>query len=380
MGKFFEYGPVRTLSGNLTNTAMGGQSRDQSGIAVRILGADEADRALWQAYVARTPGATLYHDIAWRQIFARAFGYRGFLLLAQDGGGAVHGVLPLYHVPGLLGPDKLSSVPFRDRGGILHENDAAFLALAAAADDLRRAMKLDAVELKTLAPYPEPLVREAGLARHDHWIHSEVDLTDLAPDTLRQKLGDKTRNMIRQAERAGLQFSEDAAALDSWMALHRASQHNLGIPAFPRRFFESVLAGLGSRARLFLVRGADSEAAAACICYLEKDRLIYAYSAAHPRGRELRANDLMLVSLLDWARAQGLRWFDFGSDAPDQEGLLFFKRKWLARQSPIPVYALGAASLSDSSHPRYRLARALVRAAPAPIGRMLLAPVLRYLG
>jgi len=349
-------------------------------VRVRSLGTSAADTGSWQNYVARAEGATIYHDISWRTIFEAAFAYPAHMLVAEDAGG-IRGALPLFRVPGLFSRGRLVSVPFRDRGGVLYDTPAAFCALVAFANALCREEECAHIVLKSLAQYPETLAQSAGLSRRDQWVHSQADLSTMTPDRLMHALGDKTRNMVRQGERAGLRFAEEAS-LDDWLILHRAAQHGLGVPAFPRVLFEKIFATLGAegKARLFLVRDARGRAMAATIGYVEKDRFIYAYSASSLEGREVRANDVMLSSLLQWAMAKGLRYFDFGSDSPLQAGLLFFKRKWLAQQSPIPIYQCGEGGFPDSSDSRYGAVRAAVRWLPAAPIRLLLSPMIRYLG
>lgn len=356
------------------------------GVSVRLLRDGWSEMRRWRDYIANAPGATVYHDPAWREIFG-ALGYRTYPLMALDEStGACRGVLPLYRVPSLIGPPRLVAVPFRDRGGAVFDDAEAFRALLAEAGRLGQREGAARIVLKTIRPYPESEAHRAGLVRSDHWVHSEADLVGLEPNTLLKALGDKTRNMIRHAERAGLRFVEAGEAprdLDAWMALHRQAQHQLGLPAFPRRFFERMLTLLRPRglARLFLVENGEGQALAGTIVFVERSRAIYAYSASDRRGRELRANDLMLFRLMTWAIERGIPILDFGSDSPSQKGLLFFKRKWLARQRLIPTYHLGGKGVPiDSSSARYELIRAAVRRLPASLTRALLTPLLRYFG
>lgn len=352
---------------------------------VEELGTSPSDVDAWQDYVTNRQAATIYHDLAWREIFG-TLRYSSHMLVAKDDAGQIGGVVPLYKVPSLGGKARLVAVPFRDRGGAVFDDAEAFSALVAAAEQLRVESGAAHVVFKTTDPYPANETDAAGLARVDHWVHSETDLAQLDPDTLQRRLGDKTRNMIRQAEQAGLRVSEvePHLHLDDWMQVYRRSQHALGLPAFPRRFFERLFLTLGhdGRARLFLVTDSGGTAVAASIMLLEHARAIYGYSASTRHGRDARANDLMLAHLLQWALAHRLQHFDFGSDSPLQSGLLFFKRKWLARQTAIPTYYLGGTPSSqiDSSSSQYGTVRWLVRHLPERVSRLGLTPLVRYFG
>lgn len=356
-------------------------------LRVRALDGTKADEALWQAYIARASAATIYHDIAWRQIFGSSFGYKSHYLVAEDAAKRIHGVLPLFLVPALFGRPKLVSVPFRDRGGPLFDDAAALAALIGQAARLKAEIGAACVELKSLAPYPILEFDGLDVRRVDYWVHSEATLTDLSDERLLKIVGDKTRNMIRQAERAGLRVVEkQAEAIGEWYRLHQLSQRGLGLPPFPRPFFDMIFARLGDRkrARLFLVLGSDDVAIAGCIVFEDRKSAIYAYSASAPADRRVRPNDFMLFQVLRSMLREEFDRFDFGSDSPDQSGLLFFKRKWLAQQRVIPRYYIAgddqAPHMTDSSASRYDLPRRITRQLPLPLAQAILAPLVRYFG
>lgn len=358
---------------------------DAQACEVTLLGNDPHSTARWQGYVAAASGATIYHDLAWREIFGRSLGYRSFYLMAQGRTGAVEGVLPLFRVPSFFGRARLVSVPFRDRGGVIADTPEAFLRLVAEAEKLRHANRWSGIELKSIEPYDDEIVTAAGLRRADHWVHSQTDLSRLNVEDLRQVLGDKTRNMLRQAEQAGLRIEEsvDPASVDDWIDVYSQSQRNLGLPGFSGSFFRRILNSLGARglARLVLVRSPSGEAAAGSIIFVENERLIYGYSASTAAGREARANDLMLAHLLEAACREKKHWLDLGSDSPLQAGLLFFKRKWRAKQSPVPSYFIGdEPPAMDSSMEKFQMARAIVSRTPRIVSRLCLTPLVRYLG
>ncbi|QWG14874.1 GNAT family N-acetyltransferase [Bradyrhizobium sediminis] len=356
-------------------------------LIVRILGETPDEVARWQAYVATAPAATIYHDIAWREIFRLALGYRSYFLVAEDRLGRIRGIFPLYRVPAMFGRPRLVSVPFRDRGGPLFDDPATFTALLDEAKRLKIDIGASHIEFKTIVPYPEPVIVGTGLIRADHWMHSVTSLAGLSKTKLLKAVGDKTRNMIRQAERAGLQVVETditSAAITSWYRLHQSSQKGLGLPPFPRPFFEKLFADLGPRrlARLFQVNDASGSVIAGCIVLMDRDTAIYAYSVSLPINRHARPNDLMLFRVMCRLIEEGCRRFDFGADSPSQSGLLFFKRKWLAEQTTIPRYYVGeqAPEMIDSSAGRFELVRSITRRLPLPIARATLAPLVRYFG
>jgi CelD/BcsL family acetyltransferase involved in cellulose biosynthesis len=340
--------------------------------------------AEWEQYVLGHPDATVYHRVAWREIFGRGLGYRSWLLAAREAGGAIRGVLPLYLVPAPF-RRRLVAVPFRDRGGPLWDTPEALDALLARSGSLVRETGSVSLQMKSLHPLPAGAAERYGLMRRDYWVHSSAALAGLDADALWRRVGDKTRNMVRQAESQGLAcrvVTGDDGAVARWHRLHVATQKRLGIPPFPARFFVAMLDALRGTGGIELMEVArDGVPCAGTILLLHRDTCIYGYSASTDDGQRARANDLMLHTAFKLAIARGLARFDLGSDSPVQESLLFFKRKWGAAQSVIPLYCSGkTGALPDSSDTRYALARAALRLMPAPLLAALGGRLTRYFG
>ena len=352
---------------------------------MQVEGLTQATSADWQAFVASHPDSTVYHSLGWRQIFERSFGYRSFYLMARDETGKVTGCLPLFLVASPMSR-RLVAVPFRDRGAILWTQPDAFSSLLGTVKELAREHRVAYVELKTVEPYPQDLREAGGLDEQRYWVRSVVDLRELTVDELWKKVGAKTRNMIRQAESAGLEFRDetsDPAGLAAWYRLFLETQKRQGIPPFPLRFFQTMLEELSAagEVKLFVVRK-GGEPVSATILLLHKKVGIYGYSASSRAGQAHRPNDFMLFNAAKWLLENRFEQFDLGSDAPTQESLLFFKRKWLAEQTPVPLYTLGEHNLaqSDSSNPRYRMLRKAFQHLPTPISRLVGAVTCRYFG
>lgn len=339
----------------------------------------------WQQYVATEPESTVYHSFGWRRIFEESFGYRSWYLMARDESGAIAGCLPLFLVTSPAAR-RLVAVPFRDRGGLLWRSSEAFHALIEAARTIATEMRAAYIEIKSVTSYPDDLIRQAELDVHHYWIRSTVDLRDLDVDSFWRRIGAKTRNMIRQAESAGLTFADETftpSAVATWYALFLATQKRQGLPPFPRRFFATMFDELAKsqELRLFVVRH-GGEPIAGTLVLLHMRVGIYGYSASSDSGRAHRPNDLMLFNTARWLMENGYQEFDLGSDSPRQESLLFFKRKWLAEQRPVPLYTAGRHTMShsDSSDARYRVIRRAFQHLPTPLLRFVGAATCRYFG
>lgn len=343
-------------------------------IEVVSVGTCLEDVTAWNDYIAIHPSASPYHHLAWRTIFENGFGYRSWMLMVRDArNGSVRGVLPLYLVQGLRS-SRLVSVPFRDRGGPLCSDEAAMVSLVEAAKEIFRQAGSVAMIFKSIASWPDELTRSLCLEEKRHWIQSRVLLEGLTSAGLWKRIGPKTRNMVRQAESAGLTFDELTSAetaLTSWYRLHLETQRRLGLPPFPEIFFATMFAELAKLGAIsiYCVRNNLGSPIAATILLRQERIGIYAYSASLREAQQVRANDLMLFEIIRHLIEAGYSHFDMGSDAPNQDSLLFFKRKWGAVQDPIPTYVFGnpGQAIVDSSASTYALARKLFARLPRPV-------------
>lgn len=360
--------------------------REASNTSLKVVSISENEFELWQHYVSQHPLATTYHHLAWRTIFEQGFGYHSWYLLAQEvSEGRVVGCLPLFLVSSPFSR-RLVAVPFRDRGGIIWSTPEAFIALLDKAKWIANQVNADFLEIKSIQPYPANLVQAHHLQESFYWVTSQVNLQNIDIEEFWAKIGAKTRNMIRQAEQAHLTFQDTTHLPDSltiWYRLHLVTQKRLGLPPFPLKFFRHLLQELAQTngVKLFVVWH-NNKPLAATIVLLHQQTGIYGYSSSDPAAQLLRPNDFMLFNTIKWLIEREFTVFDMGSDAPNQKGLLFFKKKWLAQQNPIPVYTFGQVNSSrvDSSDPRYALFRQGFRFLPTGLLRLTGNLITKYFG
>jgi lipid II:glycine glycyltransferase (peptidoglycan interpeptide bridge formation enzyme) len=155
------------------------------------------------------------------------------------------------------------------------------------------------------------------------------------------------------------------------------------VPAPPRRFFVETCRALqrDGLADLLLARRADGRCIAGIVVWVGMRERIYAFGASDARFLDLRPNHLLLWTALERAAAAGVT-FDLGRAAPEQEGLVEFKRRWGGQPVPLAYdYWPRAAGLNVRARHRGTLALAarVWASLPAPVAR-LGAALYRYLG
>ncbi|MEJ7811288.1 MAG: GNAT family N-acetyltransferase [Gemmatimonadaceae bacterium] len=277
---------------------------------------------------------SFYHRPAWVDGLARCYGFPKFYLAAHRGGVCVAG-LALAEVPALLGPRRLVSLPFSYASGVFPAGSDATASLGARAIELATARSVRRLEIKqvgvlgTITP---------GFERVSKYSTYRVS-TEGGEAVLWKRLhGSSTQRSIKKARRSGLEAQRGESACDwSIMAdLEERTARRLGLPAPPRHFFGVLCVELQrlGLAELYLARRADGEVAAGITVWKGAREWIYAFGASRPEMLDLRPNHLLIWRAMLDAAAAGVT-FDLGRAAPEQQGLVEFKKRWGAEAIPI---------------------------------------------
>jgi lipid II:glycine glycyltransferase (peptidoglycan interpeptide bridge formation enzyme) len=160
--------------------------------------------------------------------------------------------------------------------------------------------------------------------------------------------------------------------LDVFYRLHLETRRRLGVPVQPKRFLDLlwehvIQPGLGF---IVLARRAGRPLAGA-VFLAWNGNLIYKFGASDARSWELRPNNLVIWTAIDWACRNGFRQLDFGRSDLENQGLRDFKSRWGAPETPL-VYSYVATSPPGST-PRLvmRAVAKLIRSSPPIVCRLL---------
>jgi len=312
----------------------------------------------WDAYVASHPAATAYHQAGWRRIIERVFGRESFYLLAVDDQ-RPRGVLPLVRLKSVLFGDFLVSMPYLNYGGILADDDDARGALLDRARSLAAELGVRHVELRHTENKLELPVRTDRISM----------VLDLPDDTqsLWKSFGSKLRAQIRRPIREKAEARIGGAELvGGFYPIFARKYRQLGVPVYPRRWFDAILLEFPDDASITIVSIEGSPVAAGVVIDY-RDTAEVAWAASLREADRLGANMFLYWSMLEAALERGRRVFDFGRTT-EGSGTHRFKKQWGTR--PVPLYwhyILGTASEMPQlnlDNPKYRRAAALWRKMP----------------
>ena len=285
----------------------------------------------WRAFA--LAHGTFYHHPEWARCLGEMYRLRLDYYSARSAG-ELRGVLAVAEIPPLLGPRRMVSLPFSYAAGPLALDNAAAGALSEAVLGRAREQRIRRVELKSRGEHPAA----PGYQRVSRYSAYEIPTEQGEDFVWRQLHASSTQRSIRKGKKSGIAVRRGQTAAD-WLTmaeLEERTAHGHGLPAPPRRFFVEGCRWLQTAglADLYLAFTSAGARAAAITIWKGPRSWIYAFGASEPAHLEHRPNHVLLWTAIQDAIAAGRR-FDLGRAAPEQEGLVEFKRRWGGQALPL---------------------------------------------
>jgi FemAB-related protein (PEP-CTERM system-associated) len=349
-------------------------------LSVRLLGADSAERARWDAFVQDCPEATFFHRAGWQRVIEEAFGHRTWFFLAERDG-RIEGVLPLAQIRSRLFGHSLVALPFCVYGGVAARTDAARAALDAEALALATSLNVGHLEYRNFTQAP---------ADNPGWLGKDLYVTfrkEISGDdeANMNAIPRKQRAMVRKGIKLGLAGEIDQH-VDRFFEAYANSVHRLGTPVFSRKYFRLLKEEFGDDCEVRVIvqgEGAEKKLVAGVLSFFFRDEVLPYYGGGMPVARDVAGNDFMYWNLMQASAAKGCRIFDFGRSKRGT-GAFDFKKNWGFVAQPLPyAYRLVASQdLPDVNplNPKYQLFIKLWQKLPLPLANALGPHIVKDLG
>ncbi len=296
-------------------------------MSITIESLTDASRDDWAAYVASAPGGTFYHTLPWHDAVREAFGHEPHYLIARRDARMV-GALPMFFVRSWIAGRLLVSVPYAVYGGAIHDDDEAAAALLDRAKQLAETLGVRCIDLRSMqATLP-------GLPTVDRYVTFCKTLPERVEDVL-PSLPRKARAAARGGRtKHGLTVEVDDALLPTVWRLYARSMRRLGSPNYPFLFFRSLVDHTPDGHVVSLVRYQDRPAAG-LVTFLFGDTVLPYFAGCDERLDRYGTNNVLYLSLMEWAVEHGRRRFDFGRTRKDNRGAYDFKRHQGFEPAPL---------------------------------------------
>lgn len=318
----------------------------------------------WENLLQNHPQASIFHTRGWLDALRRTYGYSPVVFTTSPPRSPLTNGIAFCKVKGLLGKQRLVSLPFSDHCDPLVENDEQLIGLLAHLRQKRDAEGWDYVELRAKDSLP---AGEDGFGRSQCFALHQLDLRRDLDDILSSTHKDCIQRKIRRAEREALvcDYGTSESILHSFYRLLVATRRRHGLPAQPIAWFQSLIACMDKKL-MIRVAFKGSTAIAAILTLQYKDALVYKYGCSDHKFNKLGGIQLLLWHAIQDAKREGQCWLlDMGRSDYSNSGLVIFKDRWKANQTQLSYlrYPLKSSSKVSGVGGR-RLARYLCRHAP----------------
>ncbi|MDJ0806106.1 MAG: FemAB family PEP-CTERM system-associated protein [Gammaproteobacteria bacterium] len=344
---------------------------DLNSVTISLLGKEiEA----WNAYVTKTPSASIYHRAEWKQLIKQTFGHDGIYCLAKIPQHGVVGILPLIRLKSRLFGDFLVSMPYFNYGGPVADHPVVEEKLMAFANDEAARLGVEYVE------YRDDIERQ-GLQVQTHKVNMQLALP-VESDELWNSFSSKLRAQIKRPYRENPQIKIGGMdLLDDFYQVFAHNMRDLGTPVYAKSFFTNILQTFPSEGTIICVKLKEQPVAAGFL--LSHGRLLeIPWASTVKSANPLSVNMLLYWEVLKFGMGQGFEWFDFGRSTIDA-GTYRFKRQWGAQPKQLYWhYWLREGQKLPSlnpSNPKYALMIAMWKKLPLALTRVLGPPIVKNL-
>lgn len=298
-----------------------------------------AEEAGYDAFAASHAHASFFHSLKYRRLLEKILPESDSVYLIARLNGAIVGVLPSFIRRSSCG-NVLNSLPFYgSHGGALASDGPAM-------DEVKQALlariRQIALEERCLTSTIVTPLFEADVSSYEaagyDFRDSRIGQVTVLPDG-RDSVGErlmttfhsKTRNMVRKAYKAGLDFFESAAPSDlEFLAdLHRTNCAALGIVAKHRGFFLLVpeLFEWAKEYKIW-VAAKGRERAAALLLFYHNQTVEYFTPCSREEFRSDQPMSLLIFEAMKDAAERGFRRWNWGGTGAGLEGIYRFKKRW----------------------------------------------------
>ena len=321
---------------------------------VRVRSFDATMSAHWDRFIRQHPDATFFHQLGWKRVVEKTFGYEPCYLYTERLG-QITGIAPLFYSSNWITGRCLLSTPLAVYGGICASDVDSEQALLEHIKQMAAKREVEFLELRNRAGE-----LYAGFRPRTLYVTFTTELSD-DPEANLKRLPRDTRYMIRKAEKAGLTTRRGLDQLPEFYRLFATSMRRLGTPVYPRSLFGNLMQEFGEAMDLLLIYSGGQPVSGVLSLFF-RDTVLPYYAGAVPESNRVAANNFMYWELMKSASQAGIRSFDFGRSKRGT-GSYAFKSQWNMKVEPLPyqVYLVNRKEVPNFSpvHPKFAMSARL---------------------
>jgi CelD/BcsL family acetyltransferase involved in cellulose biosynthesis len=290
----------------------------------------------WNALIASSPHASIYHRREWLQALQETYGCEPRALTFDEPGYPLTHAFLFCEVRSWLTGDRLVSVPFSDHCDALATDPTVIDALLHAVSRVAGEGAWRYFEVRPMH-YVPPF--ELGFGTCGDYVLHRIDLARSERALFQSFHKSCVQRRIRKAEREGLSYEQGQSEtlLREFYSLLVMTRKRLGLPPQPLSWFRSLVRNFGKDLQIRVVRtGRRPIASIMTLCH--RSAMVYKYGCSDERFSNSGATTLLLWNAMREAQEVGMSEFDLGRSDWHQSGLINFKDRWGAEKTILTYW------------------------------------------
>jgi len=337
----------------------------------------------WDEFVATHPQGTAFHLSGWARVLQKTYRYIPYYVALEDSGKKIRAGCPFFLIRSWLTGSRLVCLPFTDICyPLVTSGEDAKLLLSSM---IERTRKEEVGYIEIRGGDANACLRDLRFKNHRYYKGFRLDLSQ-GTESLWKGFHKSIRRNIRKVERMGLKIEKGETEKDmrDFYLLNLATRRKHGVPSQPYNFFENI------RRELILTGGAfmwlvkyKGVSIAGGIFPAYRDTIYFKFNASNPTYLQYRPNHLLYWHIIQYGCEKGYKFLDGGRAAPDNLGLVTFKRNWGLQEKDLRYHywprVKGIAATKQGSL-KYKITTSLLRQVPTSMSGVIGKLVCKHMG
>lgn len=323
----------------------------------------------WDEFVRNHPGGTIFHTTKWAGVLQKTYSYKPCFFAAEQDGKFRAG-FPFFIIKNFFSGSRLVALPFTDDCPPLFICPEDLKGIIFTITKMIKEICVQNVEIRT--GYFN-LFNEFNLKPYFYYKKFYLDLKPGLNFLWKRFKQKSIRYPIKKAQNYGVEISHSRDKEDVLLfyKLNLLTRKKHGVFPQPYKFFLNIHQKLlSSDYGFMLIAYYRNRPIAASIFFTYNHIIHHKFNASDPNYLRYQPNHLILWTAIQWAVENGYKIMDLGRTAPDNIGLMAFKRHWGAKEFDLPYYYwpnIRGASSTKESNVKYRIASSIISRTPLPV-------------
>ncbi len=271
----------------------------------------------WRRYVILSKESTFFHQLRWKNIIMKTYGFIPHYLVAQENN-EIKGIFPLFF---LKNRKMLISIPFAPYGGPCADNSDIKLLFFIEIDQMIKDKKAKYVELRLYNKENYPNTHIV-----DRYVTSILELEENPEITWRQKMSGYVRNRTRKAIHSNLKIDFGVDHLSAFYNIYIKAIRDLGTPSHSFDFFKNLVAEFPQNVEILIASKGGKPIGCMFLLFFKKT-ITNMWSFSLKKYYHLCPNNLLYWEAIKYGFEKRYTFFDMGRSLKDT-GVLRFKKQW----------------------------------------------------